>query len=106
LLSGDAAFLGQLMNASHASCAKDYEVSCPELDALVEIARVSGALGSRLTGAGFGGCTVNLAPGERVDAFCASVRRKYYVEYLESRDAPNLDDAVFVAQASEAAGYL
>jgi len=106
LRSGDAAFLGQLMNASHASCAKDYEVSCPELDALVEIARASGAVGSRLTGAGFGGCTVNLVPDARVDAFCASVLRKYYVEYLESRDGPNRDDAVFIAQASDGAGYL
>jgi len=106
LLSGDMACLGRLMNASHSSCAGDYGVSCPELDALVKIARASGATGSRLTGAGFGGCTVSLVPADRVDAFCSSVRRKYYFEYLESRHLPNRDDAVFAARASDAAGYL
>jgi len=86
--------------------ADDYEVSCPELDALVGIARDSGAIGSRLTGAGFGGCTVNLVPAERLEAFSASVKQRYYSEYLADRDLPGRDDAMFVAQAGDAAGYL
>jgi N-acetylgalactosamine kinase len=104
LLSGDMPCLGRLMNASHESCAKDYEVSCPELDALVKIARASGAIGARLTGAGFGGCTVNLVPADGVDGFCASLRQKYYCEYLERADA-DPGAAMFVARSSDAAGY-
>ena len=62
LADGDLEAFGQLMDASHASLAEDYEVSCAELDALVEIAQsVEGVLGTRMTGAGFGGCTVTLA---------------------------------------------
>ncbi len=106
LLAGDASELGWLMNASHASCAGDYDVSCPELDVLVKIARDSGAIGARLTGAGFGGCTVNLVPFEQVDSFRVSVERLYYREYLENRKLPNRDNAVFVAEAGTAAGYL
>jgi N-acetylgalactosamine kinase len=106
LVGGETAYLGRLMNASHASCADDYEVSCPELDALVGIARDSGSIGSRLTGAGYGGCTVNLVPAERLEAVSASVKQRYYSEYLADRDLPGRDDAIFVAQAGDAAGYL
>ncbi len=58
---GDAKRFGTIMNASHQSLRVDYEVSCPELDTLVEMARECGASGARLTGAGFGGCVVMLA---------------------------------------------
>ena len=69
LLAGDVAAMGRLMFETHASLRLDYEVSCPELDRLVEDARrVEGVFGARLTGAGFGGCAVVLLePGARDD---------------------------------------
>ncbi len=76
--AGDLAAVGRLFYASHASLRDLYEVSSPELDALVEIARDSpGVVGARLTGAGFGGCTINLVRRDAVDAFRARVLRDY-----------------------------
>lgn len=75
---GDLAAMGRLMDASHTSLRDLYEVSGPELDALVEIARsVPGCLGARLTGAGFGGCTVNLVEQHAVSAVAAAIERDY-----------------------------
>jgi galactokinase len=71
LRAGDGESVGALMLESHASLRDDYEVSTPELDALVERLVAAGALGARLTGAGFGGCVVGLAAtgdGERIAA--------------------------------------
>jgi galactokinase len=70
LTRGDAARFGELMIASHASQRDDYEVSVPEVDALVEGALARGALGARLTGGGFGGSIVALVADDRVDALC------------------------------------
>lgn len=85
LRSGNAPAFGRLMNASHASCRDLYGISCPELEQLVGVALASGAVGARLTGAGFGGCTVNLVPVKLVDEFRTTVIAKYYDEYLQSR---------------------
>jgi N-acetylgalactosamine kinase len=60
LRAGDVQELGRLMDESHGSCARDYEISCPELDELVGLMRGAGAFGSRLTGAGFGGFAIAL----------------------------------------------
>ena len=69
---------GQLMNASHVSLRDDYEVTGKELDTLVEQAwKVDGVIGSRMTGAGFGGCTVSIVKDEAVDAFIAQVGKAY-----------------------------
>ncbi|KAI8476482.1 MAG: ribosomal protein S5 domain 2-type protein [Monoraphidium minutum] len=82
--AGEAmARLGALMDASHASCSKLYECSCPELDALVEMAKGAGALGSRLTGAGWGGCAVSLVRREDAAPFMAALREQYYGPLLK-----------------------
>ena len=78
LRRADAQAFGALMYSSHASLRNLYEVSTPELDALVEIARqLPGCLGARLTGAGFGGCTVNLVKAPEMASFVSELQRKY-----------------------------
>jgi N-acetylgalactosamine kinase len=71
--------LGALMDASHESCRLLYECSHPDLDALVAACRRAGAKGTRLTGAGWGGCCVSIVRREDVGAFLASVWREYFV---------------------------
>ncbi len=73
----DISAFGALMNASHLSCREDYEISCPEIEALVNLARRRGAIGARLTGAGFGGCTVNLVPASRLDDFIRAMQSEW-----------------------------
>lgn len=74
----DLAAVGAALAASHASLRDDYEVSSPALDALIDIASaVPGVIGARLTGAGFGGCTINLVRDEAVEALREAVLAKY-----------------------------
>jgi|WetSurMetagenome_2_1015567.scaffolds.fasta_scaffold07094_4 galactokinase len=97
LKTGDLALFGRLMNESHNSLRDDYEVSGPELDRLVEIARsVPGVLGSRLTGAGFGGCTVSLVQPEAVEALRAEVFARY-------PGSTGLEPRVWVCDAADGA---
>lgn len=78
LRAGDAAWLGKLFNSSDESLRADYEVTCPELDLMTAIGRsLPGCFGSRMTGAGFGGCTVHLVSASAVDDFCASLHLEY-----------------------------
>lgn len=75
---GDIALFGQLMNASHTSLRDDYEVSCEEIDILVDLAwATEGVIGSRITGGGFGGCTVSIVKNEAVEQFIQSIGAAY-----------------------------
>jgi galactokinase len=97
LESGDLERFGELMNASHESLRDDYEVSSKELDVLVELAwKQPGVLGARMTGAGFGGCTVNLVRQEAAEAFAEAVRRGY-------QDALGLKAEIYICKASQGA---
>jgi galactokinase len=78
LAAGDLDSVGALMADSHRSLRDDYEVSCVELDLMVELAvQAEGVVGARMTGGGFGGCTVNLVRSDSVDAFKRNVAEKY-----------------------------
>jgi galactokinase len=100
LHSGDLTLFGKLMNESHESLRSDYEVSCAELDQMVEIARVQkGVLGARMTGGGFGGCIVNLVRAENVEAFLENVGKGY-------REATSLSPEIYVCKASQGAEEL
>jgi len=78
LRRGDLPAMGQLMWASHESLRSDYEVSCPELDLLVSAAAgLRGVLGSRMTGGGFGGCTVSLVRKAAAEDFIRAIREEY-----------------------------
>ena len=82
LEAGDLAAFGQEMYASHAGLRDDYEVSCVELDVLVEAAQaVPGVFGARMMGGGFGGCTINLVAPELVEPFIASVSAAYHQRF-------------------------
>jgi galactokinase len=91
---GNGAEFGKLMFATHVSLRDDYEVSCPELDILVEsAATLPGILGARLTGAGFGGCTVNLVKEGAVDAFIEGLKKAYKAK-------TGIEAAIFQCQAA------
>lgn len=86
LRSGDLAALGENLAASHRSLRDDYEVSCPELDALVEILqRTPGTIGARLTGAGFGGCVIALVRDDSLETAVAAVKGEYPTRFPASR---------------------
>jgi galactokinase len=97
LEEGDLQYFGKLMNASHQSLRDDYEVSSKELDLLVELARKQpGVFGARMTGAGFGGCTVNLVEARAAEAFTQAVRSGY-------DQALGLQADIYVCRASSGA---
>lgn len=96
--------LGDLMNESHESCSRVFDCSCPELDQLVSLARASGAYGSRLTGAGWGGCTVSLVSEGKVEEFKGKLKEGYsgYHGLTEEQ----LDELVFATKPSSGAFVL
>jgi galactokinase len=100
LRTGDVSRFGELMDQSHASLRDDYQVSCQELDQMVELAHLApGCLGARMTGAGFGGCTVNLVQAEAAAAFARRVARQYAQQ-------TGVTPEVYICRASAAAGEL
>lgn len=78
LKADNIARFGELMNQSHVSLRDDYEVSCEEIDILVDLAwKIPGVIGSRITGGGFGGCTVSIVENDAVDCFIRSIGASY-----------------------------
>jgi galactokinase len=98
--TGNIRALGPLMRDSHRSLRDDYEVSCRELDLMTEIAVVQrGVIGARMTGGGFGGCTVNLVESAAVDPFKKNVAAEYF-------SRTGLKPEIFVSSASDGAAQL
>jgi len=95
LRAGDLDAFGWLMNESHSSLRNDYEVSCPELDIMVKAAwKVDGVYGSRMTGAGFGGCTVSLVAEEAIEDFQIQVAAAY-------EEATGIVPQIYVCRAED-----
>ncbi|MCX7046156.1 MAG: galactokinase [Candidatus Sumerlaeota bacterium] len=95
--AGDARAFGQLMNQSHTSLRNDFEVSCPQLDIMADIAqKTPGCFGARMTGAGFGGCAVALVDKAQVEAFVKTVHARY-------QQATNLEPHLYVCQPTAGA---
>ena len=90
--------LGALMNATQHSCRRIYECSCPELDELCDIAREAGAYGSRLTGAGWGGCTVHLVHREKVEDVRSAWVERYYRIREPGVSKERLREAIVVSE--------
>jgi galactokinase len=100
LNTADLKTFGHLMTESHASMRDDYEISCPEIDLLVQLAgRVPGVYGSRMTGGGFGGCTVNLVAAGSVESFSAAISEQY-------QRATKLKPDVYVCSAADGAARV
>ncbi|HEX6879849.1 MAG TPA: galactokinase [Terriglobales bacterium] len=96
----DLSRFGHLMYESHRSLRHDYEVSCRELDIMVEAAsKLQGVIGARMTGGGFGGCTINLVEKDRVTAFVGEISRSYNA-------ATGIDPEVYVCEASDGASQV
>lgn len=87
LEAGDVVEVGRLMIESHASLRDDFEVSTPELDQLVDLLLAHGALGARLTGAGFGGCVVALVPTGHGERIASSLPRSFVVRAVDGASA-------------------
>lgn len=90
--------LGGLMNETQDSCRDFYECSCPEIDELCKLARSAGAYGSRLTGAGWGGCSVHLVPKDKVEAVKQKWEKEYYRKKFPDITEAKLADAVVVSE--------
>lgn len=98
LKKDDIAEFGKLMNKSHISLRDDYEVTGSELDSLVEAAwEEKGTVGSRMTGAGFGGCTVSIVENDYVDSFIKNVGKKY-------KEKTGLEASFYIANIGDGAG--
>ncbi|MDE3106091.1 MAG: galactokinase [Acidobacteriota bacterium] len=97
LLAGDVVAFGNLMKQAHVSFRDDFGASCDEVDTLVEIANaIDGCLGARITGGGFGGCTVNLVEAGRAEEFVTAVKAGY-------KAATGIDADCFVCAPSDGA---
>ncbi|CAN1281680.1 GAL1 [Linum perenne] len=96
--------LGELMNDSHRSCSVLYECSCPELEELVKVCRDNGALGARLTGAGWGGCAVVLVKEAIVPQFILNLKDKFYQSRIEKGVISKADLGLYVFASKPSSG--
>jgi len=100
LMKKDWTICGQLMGASHQSMKDDFEITCPEIDSLVEIAQgTKGVFGSRMTGGGFGGCTVSLIETSRTEEILQEVTRRY-------QSATDIKPIAFVTRPAQGANRV
>ncbi len=100
LKSGDMKRFGELMYESHISLRDDYQVSCRELDIMVELARAApGTMGARMTGGGFGGCTINLVQADAVEKFVARISKEYYGQV-------GISPEIYVTEANDGAARV
>ncbi|KAK7207618.1 ribosomal protein S5 domain 2-type protein [Myxozyma melibiosi] len=98
--SSDSIFtsLGSLMDQSHASLDTLFDSSCPELNTLCSIARANGSAGSRVTGAGWGGCTVHLVPLDKAEKLNAALREQYYKVRFPGISDEDIEQALVVSK--------
>lgn len=97
LVGGDMKRFGDIMYAAHNSMRDDFQASCPEVDKLVEIAHtLPGCIGARITGGGFGGCTVNVVEADQAESFAEQLKQKYL-------DATGIKSDVFICKAVDGA---
>ncbi|CAD6584398.1 MAG: galactokinase [Cyphobasidiales sp. Tagirdzhanova-0007] len=101
--TGLAEKLGNLMNDSQTSCRDLFECSCPEIDEVCRIARASGSLGSRVSGAGWGGCTVHLVPQKLERMLIEALKKEYYATNFPNLSNQELQEAVFATRPEEGA---
>ncbi len=100
LRGGDFAAMGRLMAESHTSLDEDFEVSCKELNTMVRLANeLEGCYGARMTGGGFGGCTVNLVEAKHADKFAAALTKKYQKE-------TGVKPEIYICEASDGAAQI
>ncbi|MEO6966256.1 MAG: galactokinase, partial [Acidobacteriaceae bacterium] len=100
LRQGDFPGFGRLMHEAHLSMRDNYAASCPEVDVLVELAaRQPGCFGARITGGGFGGCTINLVDAGKADQFVENVRSEY-------ESATGIRAEIYLTRASDGAGPI
>jgi len=100
LVEGDLHYLGKLIYASHQGLQYEYEVSCPELDFLVELTKENDdVLGARMVGGGFGGCTLNLVRTDAQKSFIDLMKKAYW-------DAYNIELPVYLVSLGEGAGLV
>ena len=100
LRSGDFHEFGRIMHDAHISMRDNYAASCVETDLLVELAaRQPGCFGARITGGGFGGCTINLVAADHADRFVRNVRAGY-------EEATGIQADIYLSRASDGAGPL
>jgi galactokinase len=98
--------LGDLMNETQASCRDVYECSCAEIDEICSISRKAGAYGARLTGAGWGGCTVHLVPQDKVAAVTEALKEQYYFKKFPDISEEKLEEALVISKPGQGSSLI